>query len=221
MTHANIQNVLNHVKSSDFITSELLKVCNEYVTTGKNALIFKAYLSGKKNSTVELLINLGYDFTKAASVNACKGTQLKNRLEKFKIAVEKEYLFNIAKLFTAFAKEPTVKKLQAIKDFNANNSQIVKSIVNKSITDTLFSETLNFHEVMLELPAFLNKNYVESISNQPKPQQIEIESDKIDTDNFNVIKDYIVNDADVETLKLMQELIKTQLAAVAKSTTAA
>lgn len=206
-------NILNHVKSSDFIRNELLNIANDKISQGKNALIFKAYLENKQTAKIDLLINLGYDFSIVASTSSCDSTQLKNRLAKFKKAIEKEYLFKIANMFQSFVKEPTVKKLNLIREFNNLNSQIVKAIVKKEITDILFSDSLEFSALMTKLPTFLNVNYIESLTGNDNPK-LEVESPMIETNNFNHIKAYIDNDADIATLELMQALITAKLDAI-------
>lgn len=214
--NAKTENVLNHVKSSDFIKSELIALTNEKITHGKNALIFKAYLENKKSTKVELLISLGYDFASIANINSCDGTQLKNRLAKFKKAIEKEYLHKLATMFTSFVKEPTAKKLNSIIEFNSQNSGIVKAILKDELKNTIFNDSLSFEEKMASLPAFLTVNYAEKIT--PELSAVKNEDEPLDTiaptietNNFNAIRDYINNDADIVTLKLMQDLIALKL----------
>lgn len=220
------QNVINHIKSSDFITAEYIRLTNQYINSGKNALLFKAYLESKKNTKVELLNQLGYDFKTVLDTSACSASQLKNKIAKLEKAILKDYLYKLATMFASFVKEPTTKKLDTIKEYDSNNSGIVKAILEDDIKDIIFSEALTFTEKMGTLPAFLTVNYKEEITpklpkskNPSKPNPpLKTTAPTIATDNFNAVRDFILNDADTSTLELMQALIAQKLQPTATTT---
>lgn len=210
------QNIINHIKSSDFITAEYIRLTNQYINAGKNALLFKAYLESKKNTKVELLTQLGYDFKNVLDTSACSASQLKNKIAKLEKAILKDYLYKLATMFASFVKEPTVKKLESIQKYDSDNSGIVKAILEDGIKDIIFSDGLTFTEKMEKLPPFLTVNYEEKITPnestvKAQNEPLELSAPTIATDNFNAIKDYILNDADNATLELMQALIAQKL----------
>lgn len=213
------QNIISHVKSSDFITAEYIRLTNQYINSGKNALLFKAFLESKKNTKVELLTQLGYDFKNVLDTSACSASQLKNKIAKLEKAILKDYLHKLATMFASFVKEPTTKKLESIQKYDSDNSGIVKAILEDGIKDIIFSDALTFTEKMKALPAFLTVNYEEEITpklpksknpNEPNPP-LKTTAPTVATENFNAIKDYILNDADNATLELMQALIAQKL----------
>lgn len=215
----NHQNVINHIKSSDFVTTEYIRLTNQYISAGKNALLFKAYLESKNNAKVNLLIELGYSFKSVLDTSACSASQLKNRIAKLEKAILKDYLYKMAVMFTSFIKEPTVKKLESIQKYDSDNSGIVKAILEDGIKDIIFSDALTFTEKMKALPAFLTVNYKEEITpklpksknpKEPNPP-LNTTAPMVATDNFNAIKNYILNDADNATLELMQSMIAQKL----------
>lgn len=210
------QNIISHIKSTDFITAEYIRLTNQYINAGKNALLFKAYLESKKNTKVDLIVQLGYDFKNVLDTSTCSASQLKNKMAKLEKAILKDYLHKMATMFASFIKEPTVKKLESIQKYDSDNSGIVKAILKADIKEIIFSDALTFNEKMEKLPPFLTVNYEEKITpnestvkNQNEP--LELSSPTIATDNFNAIKDYILNDADNATLELMQALIAQKL----------
>ena len=213
----NYNNIVNHTKSTDFVRSAFIAATNEVITSGKNALIFKAYLENKKNVKVELLIELGYKFSDKVDLSSCTQSQLANKVKKFKTALEKNYLHNIAMLFSSFIKTPTEKKLNSITEFNSLNSGVIKSVLRADIKEIIFSDALTFAEKMNELPSFLTVNYAEKITPElsektdESSEPLELSSPTIATDNFNAIRDFILNDADNATLELMQALIAQKL----------
>ena len=216
----NHQNIISHIKSSDFITAEYIRLTNQYVNAGKNALLFKAYLESKKNTKVDLIVQLGYDFKNVLDTSACSASQLKNKMAKLEKAILKDYLYKLATMFTSFIKDPMAKKLDTIRAYDSDNSGIVKAILKADIKDIIFSESLTFAEKMNELPSFLTVNYEEKITPElPEKtdgsiEPLELSAPTIATDNFNAIKDFILNDADNATLELMQALISQKLQAV-------
>ena len=212
--------IIAAVENSDFIKSELLLVLDQNIAIGKNAMIFKSFITGKKSASVTMLTNLGYDFNKMIDLKACTKTELNNRKFKLKRAIRKDYLYKVAGLFNSFSKEPTAKKLELIKKYDSDNSGIIQAILKKEIKQIIFSdETQSFNELMILLPNFLNENFEEKITSElpaiKKPDQpdqpLELSAPTIATDNFNAIKDYILNDADNDTLVLMQALITKKL----------
>lgn len=210
------QNIISHVKSSDFITAEYIRLTNQYIGAGKNALLFKAYLESKKNTKVDLIIQLGYDFKNVLDTSACSASQLKNKIAKLEKAILKDYLYKLATMFDSFVKEPTVKKIESIQKYDSDNSGIVKAILKADIKDIIFSDALTFNEKMEKLPPFLTVNYEEKITPnestiKDQNEPLELSSPTIATDNFNAIKDFILNDADNATLELMQALIAQKL----------
>lgn len=216
------QNIISHIKSSDFITAEYIRLTNQYINAGKNALLFKAYLESKKNTKVELLNQLGYDFKIMLDTSACSSSQLKNKIAKLEKAILKDYLYKLATMFASFVKEPTVKKLESIQKYDSDNSGIVKAILKADIKEIIFSDSLTFTEKMEVLPSFLTVNYAEKITpeNPVKDQNepLETTAPTIATENFNAIKDYILNDANISTLELMQALIVQKLQSTATAT---
>lgn len=211
----NHQNVINHIKSSDFITAEYIRLTNQYINSGKNALLFKAFLESKKNTKVELLTQLGYDFKNVLDTSACSASQLKNKIAKLEKAILKDYLYKLATVFASFVKEPTTKKLESIQKYDSDNSGIVKAILKADIKEIIFSDALTFTEKMEALPSFLTVNYAEKITPETpvkdQNEPLETSAPTIATDNFNAIRDFILNDADTSTLKLMQALIAQKL----------
>ena len=210
------QNIINHIKSSDFITAEYIRLTNQYINAGKNALLFKAFLESKKNTKVELLTQLGYDFKTVLDTSACSASQLKNKIAKLEKAILKDYLYKLATMFASFVKEPTVKKLESIHKYDSDNSGIVKAILKADIKEIIFSDALTFNDKMNELPSFLTVNYAEKITpkippvKKPNPP-LNTTAPTVATENFNSIKDFILNDADTNTLELMQSLISLKL----------
>ena len=212
--------IIEAVGSSDFIKSELLLVLDQNIAIGKNAMIFKSFITGKKSASVTMLANLGYDFNKMIDLKACDKTELNNRKFKLKRAIRKDYLYKMAGLFNSFSKEPTAKKLELIKKYDSNNSGIIQAILKEEIKQIIFSDEIRaFNELMILLPNFLNENFEEKITPElppvKKPDQsnpsLELSSPTIATDNFNSIRDFILNDADNATLELMQALIAQKL----------
>ena len=218
----NHQNIVSHIKSTDFVTAEYIRLTNQYINAGKNALLFKAYLESKKSTKVDLIIQLGYDFKNVLDTSACSASQLKNKMAKLEKAILKDYLYKLATMFTAFIKEPTVKKLESIQKYDSDNSGIVKAILKADIKDIIFSDALTFTEKMEALPAFLTVNYEEKITPETpvkdENQPLETTAPTIQTDNFNAIRDFIMNDADTSTLELMQALIAKKLQSTATAT---
>ena len=211
----NHQNIVSHVKSSDFITAEYIRLTNQYINSGKNALLFKAFLESKKNTKVELLTQLGYDFKTVLDTSACSASQLKNKIAKLEKAILKDYLYKLATMFASFVKEPTTKKLESIQKYDSDNSGIVKAILKADIKEIIFSDALTFTEKMEALPSFLTVNYAEKITPETpvkdQNEPLETIAPTIATDNFNAIRDFILNDADTKTLELMQALIAQKL----------
>lgn len=212
----NHQNIISHVKSSDFITAEYIRLTNQYINSGKNALLFKAFLESKKNAKVDLIVQLGYDFKTVLDTSACSASQLKNKIAKLEKAILKDYLYKLATMFASFVKEPTTKKLESIQKYDSDNSGIVKAILKADIKEIIFSDALTFTEKMKALPAFLTVNYAEKITDNQPPvkdqnEPLETTAPTIQTDNFNSIRDFILNDADTSTLELMQALITQKL----------
>ena len=210
------QNIISHIKLSDFITAEYIRLTNQYINAGKNALLFKAYLESKKNTKVELLIQLGYDFKIMLDTSACSASQLKNKMAKLEKAILKDYLYKLATMFASFVKEPTVKKIESIQKYDSDNSGIIKAILKADIKDIIFSDALTFNEKMEKLPPFLTVNYEEKITPnestvKDQNEPLELSAPTIATDNFNAIRDFILNDADTSTLELMQALIAQKL----------
>ena len=228
-TKTNIEDhkaIINAVENSDFIKSELLLVLDQNIAIGKNAMIFKSFITGKKSASITMLANLGYDFSKMIDLKACNKTELNNRKFKLKRAIRKDYLYKVAGLFNSFAKEPTLKKLESIKKYDSDNSGIIRAILKDDIKQVIFSDEIqSFNELMVLLPNFLNENFEEKITpkvpepkkpnqpNQPK-EPLKTTAPTIETGNFNAIKDYILNDADFSTLELMQSLIAQKLQVV-------
>ena len=222
----NHQNVINHIKSSDFVTAEYIRLTNQYINSGKNALLFKAFLESKKNTKVELLTQLGYDFKNVLDTSACSASQLKNKIAKLEKAILKDYLYKLATMFASFVKEPTTKKLESIQKYDSDNSGIVKAILKADIKEIIFSDALTFTEKMEALPSFLTVNYEEKITDnqstvKDQNEPLETSAPTIATDNFNAIRDFILNDADTSTLELMQALIAQKLQPTATATATA
>ena len=219
----NHQNIISHIKSSDFVMAEYIRLTNQYINAGKNALLFKAYLESKKNTKVDLIVQLGYDFKNVLDTSACSASQLKNKMAKLEKAILKDYLYKLATMFASFVKEPTVKKLDAIRTYDSDNSGIVKAILKADIKEIIFSDALTFTEKMNELPSFLTVNYAEKITPEtPVEDQNEplgTTAPTVATDNFNAIRDFILNDADNATLELMQALIAQKLQPTATENT--
>lgn len=213
----NHQNIISHIKSSDFVTAEYIRLTDQYINAGKNALLFKAFLESKKNTKVELLTQLGYDFKTVLDTSACSASQLKNKIAKLEKAILKDYLYKLATMFASFVKEPTAKKLESIKKYDSDNSGIVKAILRYDISQPIFSQDLSFKERMATLPSFLTVNYQEKITPElsektdKSSEPLELSAPTIATDNFNAIRDFILNDADNATLELMQALIAQKL----------
>ena len=218
----NHQNIISHIKSSDFITAEYIRLTNQYINAGKNALLFKAFLESKKNTKVELLTQLGYDFKTILDTSACSASQLKNKMAKLEKAILKDYLYKLATMFASFVKEPTVKKLESIQKYDSDNSGIIKAILKADIKEIIFSDSLTFTEKMEILPSFLTVNYAEKITPETpvkdQNEPLETIAPTIATDNFNAIRDFILNDADNATLELMQALIAQKLQPTATAT---
>lgn len=218
----NHQNIISHIKSSDFITAEYIRLTNQYINAGKNALLFKAFLESKNNAKVDLLVQLGYDFKTVLDTSACSASQLKNKIAKLEKAILKDYLYKLATMFSSFVKEPTVKKLESIQKYDSDNSGIVKAILKADIKEIIFSDALTFTEKMEALPPFLTVNYAEKITPETpvkdENQPLETIAPTIQTDNFNSIRDFILNDADNTTLELMQALIAQKLQSTATAT---
>lgn len=219
----NHQNIISHVKSSDFITAEYIRLTNQYINSGKNALLFKAFLESKKNAKVDLIVQLGYDFKTVLDTSACSASQLKNKIAKLEKAILKDYLYKLATMFASFVKEPTTKKLESIQKYDSDNSGIVKAILKADIKEIIFSDALTFTEKMEALPSFLTVNYAEKITDNQPPvkdqnEPLETSAPTIATDNFNAIRDFILNDADTKTLELMQALISQKLQPIATAT---
>lgn len=209
------QNIISHIKSSDFITAEYIRLTDQYINAGKNALLFKAFLESKKNTKVDLLTQLGYDFKNVLDTSACSASQLKNKMAKLEKAILKDYLYKLATMFASFVKEPTTKKLESIQKYDSDNSGIVKAILGDGIKEIIFSDALTFNEKMEALPSFLTVNYAEKITPETpvkdQNEPLETSAPTIATDNFNAIRDFILNDADTKTLELMQALIAQKL----------
>ena len=215
--------IIKAVENSDFIKSELILVLDQNISIGKNAMIFKSFITEKKSASVTMLSNLGYDFSKMIDLKACNKTELNNRKFKLKRAIRKDYLYKVAGLFNSFAKEPTVKKLESIKKYDSDNSGIIRAILKDDIKQVIFSDEIqSFNELMILLPNFLNENFEEKITPELPPikkpdqpdqpdQPLKLSAPMIATNNFNAIKDYILNDADTSTLELMQALIAQKL----------
>ncbi len=118
---------------------------NEIHDMGKNAKIFKDFILCRENELLNLLTNLGYNFNSQLKFEGTE-TQIKNRMEKFKKVLSKDYLYDITVLFNEFINFPKPDNLKKIMNFNRDNSGIVKVIVSKNIFDILLSLELEFNE---------------------------------------------------------------------------
>lgn len=215
------------IETADFIKIEMLKVVDQHIKAGKNALIFKAYFMNKPNARIQLITSLGYDFDKALNIDGIlTGSQLENRKAKLIKAIQKDYLYALSTLFTSFVKEPTVKKLNNIKEYDSSNNGIFKVILKPELSAVLFNKELAFNDLMLALPSFLNVNFVESLTNKAKldkkdnDQPLKTTAPMINVNDFNHIFKFINEDADADTLATMQALIAEKLAIFEEKTEA-
>lgn len=207
------------IETSDFIKVEMLKVVDQHIRAGKNAQIFKAYFMNKSNARIQLITSLGYDFDKALNIDGIlTGSQLENRKAKLIRAIQKEYLYALATLFASFVKEPTLKKLNNIREYDSGNNGIFKVILKPELSAVLFNKEMEFNDLMLALPPFLNVNFVESLTNKTKLDkkdknpQLKTTAPTVNVNDFNHIFKFINEDADADTLATMQALISEKLA---------
>lgn len=214
-----IDQQLKAIETADFIKIEMLKVVDQHIKAGKNAQIFKAYFMNKPNARIQLITSLGYDFDKALNIDGIlTGSQLENRKAKLIRAIQKDYLYALATLFTSFVKEPTLKKLNNIKEYDSSNNGIFKVILKPELSAILFNKEMAFNDLMLALPPFLNVNFVESLTNKAKLDKkgknlpLNTTAPMVNVNDFNHIFKFIKDDADADTLATMQELIAEKLA---------
>lgn len=218
------------IETADFIKIEMLKVVDQHIKAGKNAQIFKAYLMNKPNTKIQLITSLGYDFDKALNIDGIlTGSQLENRKAKLVKAIQKDYLYALATLFTSFVKEPTLKKLNDIREYDSGNNGIFKVILKPELSAVLFNKEMDFNDLMLALPSFLNVNFVDSLTNKTKLDKkdkkdknppLSTTAPTVNVNDFNHIFKFIKDDADADTLAIMQALIAEKLAIFEEKTKA-
>lgn len=207
------------IETADFIKIEMLKIVDQHIKAGKNAQIFKAYFMNKSNVKIQLITSLGYDFDKALNIDGIlTGSQLENRKAKLVKAIQKDYLYALATLFTSFIKEPTLKKLNNIREYDSGNNGIFKVILKPELSAILFNKEMAFNDLMLALPPFLNVNFIESLTNKAKLDKkdknppLNTRAPTVNVNDFNHIFKFIKDDADADTLATMQALITEKLA---------
>lgn len=215
------------IETADFIKVEMLKVVDQHIKAGKNALIFKAYFMNKPNAKIQLITGLGYDFDKVLNIDGIlTGSQLENRKAKLIRAIQKDYLYYLATLFSSFVKEPTLKKLNNIREYDSSNNGIFKVILKPKLSAILFNKEMAFNDLMLALPSFLNVNFVESLTNKDKLDKkdknppLNTTAPTVNVNDFNHIFKFIKDDADADTLATMQALITEKLAMFEEKTQA-
>lgn len=132
-------NIVNHNLSTDFQRKEVIALCDSFATTGKNALLIKAFIQDKKNAKLDVLHALKYDFQSIAIAAAISGSQFKNKMEKLTKVIQEDSLFTLSTVVGKLVAKPSATTAQAVIDFFATTNAVKYRIIDKVDASTIDS----------------------------------------------------------------------------------